>query len=462
MLIPTVTVLTPTVTVLTLIVTVLTPTVSVLTPAVTVLTLTVTVLTPTVTVLISTVTVLTPTVTVLKPTVTVRTQTVTVLTPAVTSLTLFVPFWQVLCIGAGLTVPPRRLPTSVEHLSLASNRIRRLRSAAFRHLPRLRTLDLDNNRISRVAPFAFLGLLSLERLSLQGNPLGELAAFSLGGLRNVTYLYVGHSGVRRVRPRAFSTSADVSLMSLSGNPAAALEAEAFTGLQRVDHLLLPERLQRVAAGAFSGLRDVGAVMMPQPQLERLPAGMLAGLQRAARLTVLGGEVGVMDARWLDGVGPVGVISFINVTIAELGGLNVTGAVGRLQLRGCRVWAVSRRAAVTLPAAGDSEHRVTLVDSLLPCTCQLYRLTEPLRRGGLNVTRLWELNRCLMPPELRDRRISDASLPPPEVCAARDRAEEERRKSKEAPLVSSAGRWCAETTLSVVLSLAALLALRTRV
>ncbi|KAF0298414.1 Leucine-rich repeat-containing protein 70 [Amphibalanus amphitrite] len=358
----------------------------------------------------------------------------------------------VLCIDAGLTAPPRRLPATVQHLSLAGNRIRRLRRAAFIKLPQLRTLDLDNNRIRRVAPFAFLGLLSLERLSLQGNPLGELAGFSLGGLRNITYLYVGHSGVRRVRPLAFSTSADVRLISLGGNPAAALEPRAFAGLQRVHHLLLPERLQRVAAGAFSGLRDVDVLVVRQPQLENLPAGLLSGLQRAARLTVIGGEVGVMDRHWMEGVGPVQVISFTNVTIGELGGLNITGPVGRLEMRGNRVHAVALSDVLTLSPC--AEERLVLVDNLLPCTCDLHRLMTALRGAGYNVTRFSEQNRCLTPPVLQQRHISGVSLPSAEECAVRDREELERRKSEEAFLraMASAGRCFGVTIYSSLFTL----------
>ena len=360
-------------------------------------------------------------------------------------LCLSVP--QVLCINTGLTAPPRRLPSSVQHLSLAGNRIRRLRTSAFRHLPHLRTLILDGNRIRRLAPFAFLGLLSLERLSLHQNPLTELTPFSLSGLRNVTYIYLGHSGVRRVRSGAFSTSAELRLLSLRGNPGATLETDAFTGLHSVDHLLLPERLRRLETGAFSGLQDVGAIVLRQPQLENLPKGALSGLRRVGHLRVDGGELGRMDPEWMAGAGAIGLLSITNVTIDELGGLNVSNSVSRFELRGSRVLGVSRRVTISL-ARADDVARLTLVDNLLPCTCQLYRLTSALHGAGYNVTRFSEANLCLTPQSQQQRRISEAVLPLRSVCAARDRAEEEQRKSEEVRLraVSPASRCCPLLTL----------------
>jgi Leucine-rich repeat (LRR) protein len=65
------------------------------------------------------------------------------------------------------------------------NKIRVIKKAAFKNLPRLMTLDLSSNDLVRVYSKGFEGLDNLQTLSLQYNKLRSLAKV----LDNNPYIY---------------------------------------------------------------------------------------------------------------------------------------------------------------------------------------------------------------------------------------------------------------------------------
>ena len=91
--------------------------------------------------------------------------------------------------------------TSLTHLGLEGNKIKKLDTNEFEDLNSLTNLDLDGNGIQEVSMGAFNGLNALQYLSISGNPLFPLDMLS--GLSSLRTLQINYNSYRTISPQPF-------------------------------------------------------------------------------------------------------------------------------------------------------------------------------------------------------------------------------------------------------------------
>ena len=91
--------------------------------------------------------------------------------------------------------------TSLSHLGLEGNKIKKLDTNEFEGLNSLIYLDLDGNGIQEVSVGAFNGLIKLRDLSISGNPLFPLSMLS--ALSSLTTLQINYNSYYTISPQPF-------------------------------------------------------------------------------------------------------------------------------------------------------------------------------------------------------------------------------------------------------------------
>ncbi|XP_030331023.1 leucine-rich repeat and fibronectin type III domain-containing protein 1 [Strigops habroptila] len=166
-----------------------------------------------------------------------------------------------LCARTGLLAVPPLLDRAAVELRLADNFIGAVGRSDFANMSSLVHLTLSRNGLRRLAPGAFADLRALRALHLDGNRLPALSGAQLRGLANLRHLILANNQLAAIEPAAFAAfAATVEDLDLSHNNLPALPWDAVASMASLATLTLDHNL-----------------------LERIPAGTVARLPRLARL-----------------------------------------------------------------------------------------------------------------------------------------------------------------------------------
>ncbi|XP_052635399.1 LOW QUALITY PROTEIN: leucine-rich repeat and fibronectin type III domain-containing protein 1-like [Harpia harpyja] len=159
----------------------------------------------------------------------------------------------------GLLAVPTTLDRAAVELRLADNFIGAVGRADFANMSSLVHLTLSRNGLRRLAPGAFADLCALRALHLDGNRLPALSGAQLRGLASLRHLILANNQLAAIEPAAFAAfAATVEDLDLSHNKFAALPWEAVAGMASLatltlDHNLLERGPRRGGGGRLPRL-----------------------------------------------------------------------------------------------------------------------------------------------------------------------------------------------------------------
>uniref|UniRef100_A0A8C3GP71 Leucine rich repeat and fibronectin type III domain containing 1 n=1 Tax=Cairina moschata TaxID=8855 RepID=A0A8C3GP71_CAIMO len=177
-----------------------------------------------------------------------------------------------LCARTGLLAVPPSLDRGAVELRLADNFIGAVGRADFANMSSLVHLTLSRNGLRRLAPGAFADLRALRALHLDGNRLPALSGAQLRGLASLRHLILANNQLAAIEPAAFAAFATtVEDLDLSHNNLPALPWEAVAGMASLATLTLDHNLlERVPAGALAGLPRLARLDLTANRLRALP------------------------------------------------------------------------------------------------------------------------------------------------------------------------------------------------
>lgn len=295
---------------------------------------------------------------------------------------------QVLCNTGGLReIPTKRLPPSVENLSLTKNNFPIIKSDAFAGLRSLKKLSLDGNNITTIKPFAFRGLPKIREISIQHTPLATVAQFAFAGLQNITTILLSHNKILRVETNAFAGTSNVKLILLSNNPMLKIETSAFSGLTHVEHLILPSGIRLIEPDAFYGMDSVGLLKLAFMDLNELSPFTFRGLTNVAVLSLQESDLGMICANSFDGLSHVGTLKFLNNKIDSIEELNLTSShhIKHLIFHGNHLLETPDPGSIIL----EGIRNISVINNHFPCGCHVHTLLDtgeygPMTQSFLNL------------------------------------------------------------------------------
>ncbi|XP_074423460.1 leucine-rich repeat and fibronectin type III domain-containing protein 1 isoform X1 [Larus michahellis] len=177
-----------------------------------------------------------------------------------------------LCARTGLLAVPPTLDRAAVELRLADNFIGAVGRSDFANMSSLVHLTLSRNGLRRLAPGAFADLRALRALHLDGNRLPALSGAQLRGLASLRHLILANNQLAAIEPAAFAAfAATVEDLDLSHNNLPALPWEAVAGMASLATLTLDHNLlERVPAGAVARLPRLARLDLTANRLRALP------------------------------------------------------------------------------------------------------------------------------------------------------------------------------------------------
>ncbi|KAM6033190.1 leucine-rich repeat and fibronectin type III domain-containing protein 1 [Chlamydotis macqueenii] len=177
-----------------------------------------------------------------------------------------------LCARTGLLAVPPSLDRGAVELRLADNFIGAVGRADFANMSSLVHLTLSRNGLRRLAPGAFADLRALRALHLDGNRLPALSGAQLRGLASLRHLILANNQLATIEPAAFAAfAATVEDLDLSHNNLPALPWDAVAAMASLATLTLDHNLlERVPAGAVARLPRLARLDLTANRLRALP------------------------------------------------------------------------------------------------------------------------------------------------------------------------------------------------
>ncbi|NXX83540.1 LRFN1 protein, partial [Urocolius indicus] len=177
-----------------------------------------------------------------------------------------------LCARTGLLAVPPSLDRGAVELRLADNFIGSVGRRDFANMSSLVHLTLSRNGLRRLAPGAFADLRALRALHLDGNRLPALNGAQLRGLANLRHLILANNQLAAIEPAAFAAfAATVEDLDLSHNNLPALPWDAVASMASLATLTLDHNLlERVPAGAVARLPRLTRLDLTANRLRVLP------------------------------------------------------------------------------------------------------------------------------------------------------------------------------------------------
>uniref|UniRef100_A0A8B9SX36 Leucine-rich repeat and fibronectin type-III domain-containing protein 4 n=1 Tax=Anas platyrhynchos TaxID=8839 RepID=A0A8B9SX36_ANAPL len=177
-----------------------------------------------------------------------------------------------LCARTGLLAVPPSLDRGAVELRLADNFIGAVGRADFANMSSLVHLTLSRNGLRRLAPGAFADLRALRALHLDGNRLPALSGAQLRGLASLRHLILANNQLAAIEPAAFAAfAATVEDLDLSHNNLPALPWEAVAGMATRPRRR-PAGLPRLARLDLTANRRGALPPVPGPPGPSLAAG----------------------------------------------------------------------------------------------------------------------------------------------------------------------------------------------
>nr|XP_041568496.1 leucine-rich repeat and fibronectin type III domain-containing protein 1 isoform X1 [Taeniopygia guttata] len=177
-----------------------------------------------------------------------------------------------LCARTGLLAVPPSLDRGAVELRLADNFIGAVGRADFANMSSLVHLTLSRNGLRRLAPGAFADLRALRALHLDGNRLPALSGPQLRGLASLRHLILANNQLAAIDAAAFAAfAATVEDLDLSHNNLPALPWDAVAAMGSLATLTLDHNLlERVPAGAVARLPRLARLDLTANRLRALP------------------------------------------------------------------------------------------------------------------------------------------------------------------------------------------------
>ncbi|CAB3239379.1 unnamed protein product [Arctia plantaginis] len=129
-----------------------------------------------------------------------------------------------------LSVSPFSKLIFLENLDLSYNRISQLKTSNFRGLTKLRTLCLSNNNIESMESFAE-ELSNLKLLDLAHNKLQNILNEDLINLKELTVLYLSHNNIKYISVTAFRSLNKIIQIDLDHNKLQSIPIELLTSVE---------------------------------------------------------------------------------------------------------------------------------------------------------------------------------------------------------------------------------------
>ncbi|NXR37348.1 LRFN1 protein, partial [Zosterops hypoxanthus] len=177
-----------------------------------------------------------------------------------------------LCARTGLLAVPPSLDRGAVELRLADNFIGAVGRTDFANMSSLVHLTLSRNGLRRLAPGAFADLRALRALHLDGNRLPALSGPQLRGLASLRHLILANNQLAAIDAAAFAAfAATVEDLDLSHNNLPALPWDAVAAMGSLATLTLDHNLlERVPAGAVARLPRLARLDLTANRLRALP------------------------------------------------------------------------------------------------------------------------------------------------------------------------------------------------
>ncbi|XP_068854418.1 leucine-rich repeat and fibronectin type III domain-containing protein 1 isoform X2 [Aphelocoma coerulescens] len=177
-----------------------------------------------------------------------------------------------LCARTGLLAVPPSLDRGAVELRLADNFIGAVGRSDFANMSSLVHLTLSRNGLRRLAPGAFADLRALRALHLDGNRLPALSGPQLRGLASLRHLILANNQLATIDAAAFAAfAATVEDLDLSHNNLPALPWDAVAAMGSLATLTLDHNLlERVPAGAVARLPRLARLDLTANRLRALP------------------------------------------------------------------------------------------------------------------------------------------------------------------------------------------------
>lgn len=109
------------------------------------------------------------------------------------------------------------LPSNATVVNASLNSIQSLPNGSFRHLPKLRILQLSYNKIQSIEGGAFENLMALETLNLSSNRLINVSKDVFRGLANLTHLLLHNNQLKTIHPDTFGPLQNLWRLQLQFN-----------------------------------------------------------------------------------------------------------------------------------------------------------------------------------------------------------------------------------------------------
>ncbi|XP_053603949.1 protein artichoke-like [Plodia interpunctella] len=145
--------------------------------------------------------------------------------------------------------------TSLQHLYLKFNKIRRLSISPFSKLNILENLDLSYNRISQLKASNFRGLTKLRTLCLSNNNIESMESFA-EDLGNLKLLDLSHNKLQNILNEDLINLKELSVLHLSYNNIKYISVTAFRNLNKVIKIDLDHnKLQAIPIELLSSVEN---------------------------------------------------------------------------------------------------------------------------------------------------------------------------------------------------------------
>lgn len=177
-----------------------------------------------------------------------------------------------LCGKDLLDIPPNigKLK-NLEILNLHCNKIKTIKSDAFKGLSKLQKLYLHYNQIEAIESNAFNGLSNLQTLSLYNNQLTTISNGAFEGLPSLNILYLHCNLIEAIKNGAFKGLSGLRRLDLDHNKLTVIGSGVFKGLSGLKILYLHcNSIKMINSGAFKRLRDLEELYLYTNKLSTFP------------------------------------------------------------------------------------------------------------------------------------------------------------------------------------------------